>query len=66
MGGSEGATLGWTSDNAASMLPDDMEKGTTSMNRVSPAAATAVAVILLAVVGCSKNNPRRRHSHRRQ
>lgn len=35
-------------------LPDDMEMATNNIKRVLPAAATAVAVILLAMAGCSK------------
>jgi hypothetical protein len=36
------------------MLLDNMERATSNMKRVQPAAATAVAVILLAMAGCSK------------
>jgi aminopeptidase N len=36
------------------MLSDNMERVTTNMKRVPPAAATAVAVILLAMAGCAK------------
>ena len=37
------------------MLPTDMEMATNNMIRVPPVVATAVAVILLAMAGCSKN-----------
>jgi aminopeptidase N len=36
------------------MLPDNMERATNNMKRVPLAVATAVAVVLLAMAGCSK------------
>lgn len=39
------------------MLPNNMERATSNINRVPPAIATAVAIILLAMAGCSKKEP---------